>query len=390
MPAPASRRWQLAPAALIAAATAAVATYSVSFPARYKLLAQEDGPIEWLTVMAFSAAAFMFARRAAAPVDTSPVAGSAAEGEGEDVGSSERRSEQQVARLLCIGLALLCVFVAGEEISWGQRLLGYQPPELFLARNAQQESNLHNLLKDLFDSRWQVFMLALAYGVLMPAAAWLRWLPASWAPPVAVMPAAALVVLLELLYPIELTGEVAEAVLGACFLHAAFASAAPRSDRAARRTLIALLVCTLAGALTPGLLDRLLYRAEPAELAAAHDELASLAAQLQSGGLTARARRRSRIHKRVYTAIRARYLSAPPTAPAALRRSYHLDPWQQPYWLLIEPGPDESSAVLLYSFGPNRRRDTVIEHVPQDARSLAGDDLGVALRVPPPATSASD
>ena len=49
--------------------------------------------------------------------------------------------------LLCTGiLGALFFFGAGEEISWGQRILGVESPEFFKANNAQQETNLHNLV----------------------------------------------------------------------------------------------------------------------------------------------------------------------------------------------------------------------------------------------------
>lgn len=42
-------------------------------------------------------------------------------------------------------LALALFWVAGEEISWGQRLFGFQTTEWFKARNVQREMNLHNI-----------------------------------------------------------------------------------------------------------------------------------------------------------------------------------------------------------------------------------------------------
>jgi len=41
------------------------------------------------------------------------------------------------------GLAFL--FVAGEEVSWGQRMFGIESSEFFEKNNAQAETNLHNL-----------------------------------------------------------------------------------------------------------------------------------------------------------------------------------------------------------------------------------------------------
>ena len=43
------------------------------------------------------------------------------------------------------GLALMCFLVAGEEISWGQRIIGVQTPEALRERNVQGEMNLHNI-----------------------------------------------------------------------------------------------------------------------------------------------------------------------------------------------------------------------------------------------------
>jgi len=43
-------------------------------------------------------------------------------------------------------LGLLLFMAAGEEISWGQRILGIKSSEYFLKHNAQGETNLHNLV----------------------------------------------------------------------------------------------------------------------------------------------------------------------------------------------------------------------------------------------------
>lgn len=45
-----------------------------------------------------------------------------------------------------LGFALLFLFGAGEEISWGQRIFEIESGEYFLENNAQQETNLHNLV----------------------------------------------------------------------------------------------------------------------------------------------------------------------------------------------------------------------------------------------------
>ncbi len=45
-----------------------------------------------------------------------------------------------------IGMSLIFLFGAGEEISWGQRLFDIESSEFFLENNAQQETNLHNMV----------------------------------------------------------------------------------------------------------------------------------------------------------------------------------------------------------------------------------------------------
>lgn len=72
-----------------------------------------------------------------------------------------------VKQLVYLGLAVLFLFGAGEEISWGQRILGFQTPESLSEVNRQEEFNLHNLSAweasdfldpdRLFDAFWFLF-----------------------------------------------------------------------------------------------------------------------------------------------------------------------------------------------------------------------------------------
>lgn len=80
-----------------------------------------------------------------------------------------------IKQLVYLGLAVLFLFGAGEEISWGQRILGFQTPEQLSQVNRQEEFNLHNLSAweassfldpdRLFDIFWFLF------GVFAPAVA---------------------------------------------------------------------------------------------------------------------------------------------------------------------------------------------------------------------------
>jgi hypothetical protein len=64
--------------------------------------------------------------------------------------------------LLIAGMGFL--LAAGEEISWGQRLIGFETPEVLLEVNDQDEFNLHNIEKGLIDHsvRYGIALFAIA------------------------------------------------------------------------------------------------------------------------------------------------------------------------------------------------------------------------------------
>lgn len=69
-------------------------------------------------------------------------------------------------------MALGCFFFAGEEASWGQHWVGFEPPESIAERNDQGEFNLHNdpLLEKVLDQlpRLLLTLAALVGGVIGP------------------------------------------------------------------------------------------------------------------------------------------------------------------------------------------------------------------------------
>lgn len=81
-------------------------------------LCREDGPVESLTALSYLLASALFLRAAAAV---------------------------RFRNLWAWGYALLFFLVAGEEVSWGQRLWDLPTPEELRALNVQGELNLHNL-----------------------------------------------------------------------------------------------------------------------------------------------------------------------------------------------------------------------------------------------------
>lgn len=59
--------------------------------------------------------------------------------------SNERGKENRHLLIFNIALIVFFVFCAGEEISWGQRIIGIETPEVFKEINIQKEINLHNI-----------------------------------------------------------------------------------------------------------------------------------------------------------------------------------------------------------------------------------------------------
>lgn len=90
-------------------------------------------------------------------------------------------------------LTLVCIFASGEEISWGQRILNIESSEFFRQHNAQQETNLHNMvvgetkINKLIFSQLLVIVMAL-YLIALPwlyrKQQWVQNLVNAWAVPV--------------------------------------------------------------------------------------------------------------------------------------------------------------------------------------------------------------
>jgi hypothetical protein len=315
-------------------------------------IAQEDGVVEWATFLAFAFAAgwlFVVVRK---------------------------QSSSWWFKAATFLLAAFCLVVAGEEISWGQRLFAFKPPDVFLERNFQQELNIHNVLMHerglgfQLNSKHLVIAIVIGFGGLWP------WLVrrrrfavfAPLAPPLAFAPLALAITGVQLSYPVELTGEGAELIAGLVFLAAALVAA-----QASPRTIMAWLLGPLvAGLVVSTLLARVMFGSDVEGTRAAEAELALLRNDVLSG-MTGKLLAKN-VHKRVYTSTRDGYLKLAGGAflegqqTRSDRRGYFLDPWNNPYWLYYDR---RSGTGALYSFGPNRRRDIVI----RDEKSAPGDDV---------------
>lgn len=107
-----------------------------------------------------------------------------------------QRYRQLGDRLIVILYLILCcglIFLIGEEISWGQRIFGWSTQGVFAEINAQDETNLHNIVGVDTVFKWvQLFVgaygfLALLIGRLQLPVRW-RKLLAAIVPPVSLLP----------------------------------------------------------------------------------------------------------------------------------------------------------------------------------------------------------
>lgn len=330
-------------------------------PDRYYMLMQEDRIVEWGTVWLFLAAGVIGFR------------------------NSIRR------RRIFDGLvALFCLFIAGEEFSWGQRLLGFYSPEYFLANNFQQEVNIHNLPGSFLKPKW-VFIIALAgYGVLLPLLSRVRRLNRLIAlvgasvPPIQIMPWFVAAILLMLWYPLTLTGEWVEFLAGSLFLVA--------TRLQPKMLWINLLLAVVFGFTMIGIGGAIERGRDIARLPCARAETESLLNDVISGeAATNKLWRRSSIHVRIWTALDEGYLrpelirefdgtrcEGAAAQNVGMRKQYGIDPWGTAYWISVEKLSDDERKVVVYSFGPNRGRDGQRDTLGQ---SEAGDDIAASGRL---------
>lgn len=323
--------------------------FARAWPGAYREAMQEDRATEWLTVALFLAAAVSFGVRAV----------------------RQRRVWDAL-------LGAFCVVSVGEEISWGQRLLGFVPARQFLEHNTQQEANLHNLVEAFGQPKWTLIALLLAYGVVLPLVLRIRPAERMLQPFGVQAPAAPLRVwfvlasALLMIYPVRYAGEWIEALVGGLFL----ASSNPRA-----RVLPAVGIASAVFAFAMQALTARARAGDAAFLHCARDEAEVLAAEV--GRAAAMRGALPRVHRRLWTESARSWLSAPaldaalarvPCPPSsaddlARRRPYLVDPWGTAYWLRVSR--DSSGERLeIYSFGPNRRRD----------RPGSGDDIAAVRR----------
>jgi hypothetical protein len=316
-------------------------------PDRYDALMQEDRAVEWATVFLFAVA-----------------------------GVVRCHSALKSRRVFDLLVGLFCIFVAGEEISWGQRLIGYTPPGVFLEHNTQQEANVHNFAEVFGRPKWMLIFALGGYGLLLPALARMgvtrRLLDraGATAPALDVAPWFAVVIALLIWYPLTFTGEWAELTAGWLFV-----ASAPLQARTVALTGVA--AVPIAMAMT--WVSAMRQPSDARQLACARAEANALLEDIvQGGAATASLEAMTSVHKRVWSSVSSGYIDdaalrrfrtlscqGEGATKVTSRRRYIVDPWGTAYWIdITRASGTEVQHVLVYSFGPNRRRD-----------DQAGDDV---------------
>lgn len=339
-------------------------------PHVYYVALQEDQIIEWMSFWAFFIAAILFTQAAYRQyVDESRIPWF----------------------LLCVGV--FCFFVAMEEISWAQRLFGYRPPAYFLEQNFQQEFNFHNVVDT--DLRILVLQVViLGFGIVLPVV-WM--IPAirrlcSKAtivpPPVFFAPAFLATFCLYEIYPWQFSGELVELMLGLGFVFSALAlTSFFRKPNTGRRYSF-LYPFTLVGAvvifsvvmtfISDGRLSN-----QPELLEVARKELIALgkdyreALQVKNKRITS-----CKLHNRVFAHVKkhgikniynGNFRDLTQYGLPEARAQFFIDPWNTAYWIRHECDPKNKRVqIIVYSFGPNRRRDS-------NPFEISGDDIGVTI-----------
>ena len=138
----------------------------------FHLFLDEDGPVEWTQFFVILAASAAFLAAAV---------------------QADRAGRRGLA-IIYVLVAIGSFVTAGEEISWGQRVLGFATPAALEPINHQGESNIHNI--SIVQHAFNVGeLLAGLYGLLIPLV-WLsttarnrlgRWIDPLLVPPLCLL-----------------------------------------------------------------------------------------------------------------------------------------------------------------------------------------------------------
>jgi hypothetical protein len=344
-------------------------------PQAYYLAVQEDEFIEWTTYAAFLGAALLHWVECL------------------------RRADDRTAFWFLAGVGVFCLFVAGEELSWGQRLLGWRAPEYFLEHNFQQELNLHNVVAKQSQA-WLFVLVIMGYGLVLPLLATSET-AGKWSsklgiipPPIELSPAFFAGVVLFCANPWERVDEVAELMWGICFLLAPILRMLARGplprilDGSWQQPMlianifIALFASGLTMAQNSMALEATPHQLESFERRRTLWELDKLGRDFQhvTRQMTRELAGERPVNSRVAAFARkfdvnrlyfGKFSVAADSEGEKNRASFFLDPWNTPYWVVMT-GNGPHTTTTVYSLGLNHRLDSV-------GHKMLGDDIGITV-----------
>ena len=85
------------------------------------------------------------------------------------------RAGKAIEAVLLVGFALACIFLCGEEVSWGQHVFQWSSPDYFVDNNLQGETNLHNM--EYFNKKVLKLVVIIGIGLgglVLPLLAWMQ------------------------------------------------------------------------------------------------------------------------------------------------------------------------------------------------------------------------
>ncbi|MBC2714707.1 MAG: hypothetical protein HF978_05290 [Desulfobacteraceae bacterium] len=293
--------------------------------------------------------------------------------------------------LFCVGV--FCFFVALEEISWCQRLLGYRPPAYFLEQNFQQEFNVHNVV-DSFLRTLALQIVILGFGIVLPAV-WLipavrrlSWKMAIVPPPILLAPAFLATYILYEIYPWRYSGELVELMLGLGFVFSAMAISLFFKNPDGSRSLfpariVALIFVVIVLSVIMTLVSRARLRNQPELIEVTKKEIVALGNDFRKAiRLSKKPITHCKLHNRIFAHVEkykihslynGYFWNLTKQGLPEERAQFFIDPWNTAYWIWQVCDPERKQMkVFIYSFGPNRRRDSV-------PWKISGDDIGVPI-----------
>jgi hypothetical protein len=320
-----------------------VVTYQVFFHQKFMTFAlMEDGIYEYLTAGFFLLASFGFIVKF-----------------------------KECRNFLYLGYFIGCLFVAGEEISWGQRLLQIIPYDYFLEQNYQQEINFHNSFNNEFVSGGLSLYILLGMQLILLPVVNYKIYKDKFSFKLCIFYFLLLLTLIG--RPFQLVDELVEMLLGfLLFVESLHYLKRTTFQKylSVSSTLVVLLIYFV----------QLESSGAPEKSPIVINELKSIVNNFEiSTNINKWYKLKNRpFDDRIYSSLttnKIRVNDETIKIGNLKRKKYFIDPWGSSYFILYMP---KYSGGIIYSLGPNGKRDTLfhqktIEELKMN--NIEGDDI---------------